>query len=97
MKINKHDLIRAQDAGNGYHGYCKHCGAPLVTDLGYCSWTGVQCIDRDINTLKDIPDRIRSLASFKGLIFEEKQKVFIKPYSVETYTVDQLNTIITQL
>ncbi|MCK9544883.1 MAG: hypothetical protein M0R03_22950 [Novosphingobium sp.] len=39
----KHELEHAEDAGNGYHGRCKHCGIPLVTDLGYNSWAGVPC------------------------------------------------------
>lgn len=43
MVINEHTLVHAKDAGNGYHGICQHCGLPLVTDLGYCSWDDTIC------------------------------------------------------
>lgn len=43
MIRSQHSLIHAKDAGNGYHGYCEHCGLPLATDLGYCSWDNTVC------------------------------------------------------
>ena len=61
MIVNSHTLI-------GYHGCCKYCNKPLITDLGYCSWDDITCIDREITDYCDIPDNIKSLASFKGLV-----------------------------
>ena len=97
MKINKHTLVHAADAGNGYHGYCQHCGLALVTDLGYCSWDDTVCIDREVTSLSDIPSKVFELARFKGLAWDYQNKLYVKPYSSETYTIDQLNTIIQQL
>ena len=37
------DLVDTKMAGNGYHGRCKNCGMPLVTDLGYMSWEDTVC------------------------------------------------------
>lgn len=91
MIINDHVLVHAEDAGNGYHGRCKYCNMALVTDLGYCSWTDTKCIDREITNYSDIPKNIREYASFRGLRYDPKLCLFIKPYSDETYTIDQLN------
>lgn len=60
MKIKKHTLIHAKDAGNGYHRYCEHCKTPLVTDLGYCSWDGVDCIEREIENYLENPNELRT-------------------------------------
>jgi hypothetical protein len=97
MKINEHTLIHAQDAGNGFHGSCKYCGLALVTDLGYCSWDNTVCIDRETHGWATIPNQIKNFAQFKGLVYIEQSHVFVRPYFDESYTIDQLNTIITQL
>lgn len=97
MIINEHTLVHAADAGNGYHGTCQHCGAPLVTDLGYCSWEGLKCIDREIELYQHIPKDIRSYANWRGLRWDNKRKIFTKPFSNEEYTIDVLNNIVTVL
>ena len=97
LSINKHEIIHAKDAGNGYHGYCKHCNVPLVTDLGYCSWEGVKCIDREIVNSIDIPETIASYASFRGLIWNGAINKYVKPYSSEEFTLSQLQDIIINL
>lgn len=91
MKISKHVLVHAKDAGNGYHGNCLHCGLPLVTDLGYDSWSGTKCIEREIEWYLDIPKEIRDYAQFRGMHWDNKAKIFKKPYSEEEFTIDQLN------
>ncbi len=93
MTKNEHELIHAEDSGNGYHGRCKHCSAPLVTDLGYCSWDGLKCVDREIIHENEMPQELRSFANFKGMIFNRDIKKFVKPYGTEDddLTIDQLN------
>lgn len=97
MEINEHTLVHAKDAGNGYHGICQHCGLPLVTDLGYCSWEGVKCVDREIELYQNIPKDIRSYANWRGLKWDNKRKIFIKPYSDEEYNIDELDKIVQKL
>jgi len=97
MIINSHTLIHAEDAGNGYHGNCQHCGVPLVTNLGYCSWDKLKCIDREVENWNDIPNEIKSYANFRSLKWNRKKKVFIKSYSYDKYTIDQLNEIINKI
>ena len=97
MIINEHTLIHAEDAGNGYHGRCEHCGAPLVTDLGYCSWEGLKCIDREIELYSNIPKEIRSYAEWRGLKWDNKRKIFVKPYSDKEYTIDQLDIMVKEI
>lgn len=94
MIINSHRLRHANDAGNGYHGYCEHCGAPLVEDLGYCSWDGLKCVDREIVDEWDIPDEIKSYARFKGYRYDQKKRKFVRPsfdVNVDELTIDELN------
>jgi hypothetical protein len=79
MTKNEHELVHAEDAGNGYHGRCKHCGLPLVTDLGYDSWAGVKCVDREITYDGDIPKEIKAYAEFRGYRWDNKIHVFVKP------------------
>ena len=97
MIINEHLLIHADDAGNGYHGNCKHCGVALVTDLGYCSWDGVRCIDREVDSYNDIPDEIKRYANWHALKWNKDEKKYFKTYSTEEYTIDQLSTIIKKI
>ena len=97
MTINEHTLVHAQDAGNGYHGTCQHCGIALVTDLGYCSWEGLKCVDREISWYQDIPKEIKNYADWRGLRFDNKRKIFVKPYSENEYTIDQLNEMISKI
>jgi hypothetical protein len=59
MIVNSHTLVHAEDAGNGYHGYCQHCGVALETNMNWSSWTGVKCIDREVENYNDIPAEIR--------------------------------------
>ena len=94
MIINEHTLVHAEDAGNGYHGCCEHCGVALVTDLGYCSWEGLKCKDRPIELYQDIPKDIRSYANWRGLRWDNKRKIFVKAYSKEEYTISNLNEIV---
>lgn len=89
MTINEHTLVHAKDAGNGYHGWCKHCNVSCETDLGWCSWDGVKCIDRVIDRLEDFPETIRSFVNFNGLRFNGKTQIFVKPYGGR-YTVSQI-------
>ena len=98
MKINKHGaLIDKSMAGNGYHGRCEHCGLALVTDLGYSSWEGFICIDREVNNYSDIPKELRSYVQFHGLKWDRNTKVFVKPYSKLSYTIDELNKLVIKL
>jgi len=91
MKINEHKLVHAEDTGNGYHGTCQHCEVALVTDLGYSSWEGLKCIDREIELYLDIPQKIRDFAKFGGLVWDNKAKEFTKPYTDRVYTIDDLD------
>lgn len=97
LKINKHSLDGSDASGNGHHGHCKHCGLPYVSDLGYDSWEGTKCVDRDrtIN-FDDFPDEMRSYANFNSLIFDQKRQLFIRPYG-KNYTYNQLVKIINKL
>ena len=94
MIIRSHDLVHAKDGGNGYHGRCAHCGVALVTDLGYCSWDGVECIDREVESFLDIPTEIISYSRFFGMHWDKPSKKFKKPYSEVEYTIDEINLII---
>lgn len=90
--INQHDLEHAKDAGNGYHGKCKHCGLVLETYLGGCSWDNTTCIDREILEIKgwlNLPNIVREFIEFKGLTYDKVNHQFTKPYSVplEIYSV----------
>ena len=89
MVINEHTLIHAPDAGNGYHGNCKHCGVALVTDLGYCSWDNLKCIDREIESYPNIPKEIRNYAQWRGMKWDNKACKFSKPYD-RYYTIYEL-------
>src|ERR1035437_294759 len=93
--INEHVLVHAKDGGNGYLGWCEHCGVKLETDLVYCSWVGFKCIDRMPMSLNEFPDIIRSYVNFNSLIFNGKR--FIKPYSEIRYTVKQLVQIVSKI
>lgn len=90
MIINKHELDSSTAWGNGGHGHCKHCRLALETDLGWCSWTGVKCIDREIIDEKDMPEEVRSYIRFSGYIWNSKKKIFIRPYHSDELTLDQL-------
>ena len=78
-------------AGNGYHGRCAHCGLACETDLGYSSWAGTKCIDREITDEADMPDNIKSYARFFNLRWDRKRKIFVRPYSDRQHTLDELN------
>jgi len=94
MNINQHELVHADDAGNGYHGNCKHCGLALVTDLGYTSWAGVPCIDRLITREHDVPADIQKYAKFRGLVFTIDPELglgYCKPYKNRFFTLNELN------
>lgn len=90
MKINRHTLIHANDAGNGYHGWCAHCEVALVTDLGYCSWDNQKCIDRDIESVNDMPEDAQSYINFNSMKYDTHKKVFTKAYSEDEYTADEI-------
>lgn len=90
MTINKHNLDSTRAAGNGHHGYCRHCGLDLTTDLGYSSWENTKCLDREIVDIQDMPIDIIKYFNFFGFIWNKDQKLFIKPYSSVTFTVDSL-------
>lgn len=99
MIINEHSkyLVDTQNAGNGYHGCCFYCGLAFVTDLGYCSWNDSTCVDREIKDYESIPDQIKDFAQFKGLVYNKQDNVFVKPYSEEQYTIDELLVQVSQL
>jgi hypothetical protein len=94
MLINRHVLNEATASGNGHHGNCVHCELALVTDLGYCSWDGTACNNRQAE-LSEYPKDVLNYAHFRGLVYDGS--IFVKPYSGETYTPDQLYTIIQNL
>jgi len=93
MIKNSHTLVHAKDAGGGYHG---RCDLALVTDLGYNSWADVKCIDREITKYQDIPIDIIKYSKFRGLIWNNILKKFVKPYTDTKYTIDELNNILTE-
>jgi hypothetical protein len=100
MTKNEHELVHAEDAGNGYHGRCKHCGLPLVTDLGYVSWAGVKCIDREILYNNEIPKEIKEYAKFRGYHWDNNLHVFIKASfseKLDHVTLDEMNEKIMSL
>lgn len=97
MTISKHELIHAKDACNGYHGWCKHCNVSLETDLGYCTWDNLKCIDREITCLSDMPADIESYTSYCGYIWDKDNKVFVKPYSNITLSLDEIQIIINNI
>lgn len=91
MKIQKHgNLVDTENGGNGYHGRCEHCGLAFVTDLGYCSWSDTVCIEREVESESDIPSDIKSYAQWRGLIWDRKNKVYVKSYSSDEYTIDEI-------
>ncbi len=97
MIINEH-VLGGQGAGNGHHGYCIHCGVPLVTDLGYYSWEGVKCVDRDrLKNLFDFPSIVKSYAEFNGLKYNADKNIFIKPYDGGEYSPQQIVDIIKEI
>ena len=92
--INEHNLIHANDGGNGYHGRCEHCGVALVTDLGYCSWDGLKCIDRVPKSPSDVPI-VSSYAQFMGYKWDSYVKLFIKATfnsELDQLTLDEMIT-----
>ena len=91
MTKNEHVLLRSDMAGNGYHGNCMYCGLDLTTDLGFSSWAGVKCVDREITDFLDIPKKIREYAKYRGLHWDNANKTFNRAYSEETFTIDELN------
>jgi len=96
MIINKHVLLHAHDAGNGYHGTCLHCGLVLETDLGYCSWNNTKCIDRTAD-FWDLSPEIRGYARWHNLIWDKNNKIFARPYTNVEYTIDELNEMIEEI
>lgn len=94
--INQH-VNNGKGWGNGGHGHCIHCGLALVTDLGYCSWTGTNCIDREPQFVHEFPEEVRSYVHFNGLRFNNKTRIFTKPYNNHDYTIDEIVTKVTQL
>lgn len=97
MIRNNHDLVHAKDGGNGYHGWCRHCGVSLETDLGWSSWDNLKCIDHEITCWIDIPNEIISYANFRNLNWDKDQKKFTRPYSEDTFTIDEIDNIIKEL
>jgi len=94
MKISEHTLVHAKDGGNGYHGRCQHCGISLETDLGWSSWDGVKCIEREITYDGDIPEEIRSYAAFRGYRWDNKKHLYVKAsfnQELNELTLDQMN------
>ena len=91
FKINEHSLDGSTASGNGHHGNCRHCGVALVTDLGYCSWDGLKCKDRDPQSISDFPKDIISYVRFRGYTFNKEKQIFTKPYVIfpsdDTYTI----------
>lgn len=99
MTVNSHSasLVDTASAGNGYHGRCAYCSLAFVTDLGYCSWDNTVCIDREIKGYDAIPSQIKNFAQFKGLVYNIQENVFVRPYSDEQYTIDELSSQINNL
>jgi hypothetical protein len=99
MIINKHgNLIGA--TGNGHHGNCEYCGLGCVTDLGYNSFYGSTCVDREILMHYDIPKTIKSYADWRGLRLmrnEDKTLFYVKPYSDEIYSLEELDVLTKEL
>lgn len=95
-RLNSHSsyLVDTDMAGNGYHGRCAYCGLACVTDLGYSSWAGTTCEEREPSSIIDFPNDIRSYVHFNGLMFKPDRQVFTKPYSdVELTYADIRKTI----
>ncbi len=92
MIINRHSdsLDTSGGTGNGYHGRCKYCKAPLITDLGFFSFPE-KCIDRESVNEWDIPEYIQSYARFNNLIWSYKLVKYIIPYSKKEYTIDEID------
>ena len=90
FSLNKHELIHASDAGGGYHGYCKHCSKPLVTDLGFCSWDNTECINRIPDSIEDFPKEIQSYVHFNGLFFNVETQMFHKPFSNNMFSYSDI-------
>jgi hypothetical protein len=102
MKNTEHgNLVDTDMAGNGYHGRCEHCGLALVTDLGYTSWSGTKCIEREITRYEDIPDEIQNYMNWKNLSVLTKEGVspmiLVKRYTDERYTLDEINEIVQKI
>lgn len=79
--------------------YCEHCGLIFESDLGWTSADGVKCVQRtfEIKNESDIPKKIASYAAWHGLIWIKEEKIFIKPYSTDSYTLTQLKVIIDEM
>lgn len=95
--VNKHNVIRTGTEGNGFHGVCKYCGAALVTDLGYCSYDGLKCVDRLPTSVRDFPENIRSYIDFKGFRFNKEKQIFSRAYDNKRYTVNMIFKIVKNL
>lgn len=98
--INSHDLVHADDAGNGYHGNCKHCGLPFVTDLGYCSWTDTTCVDRIVTDESDIPGDVCSYARWKGYKWDYKKRKYVKAtfsHDIDEATITDIQELLKTL
>jgi hypothetical protein len=95
MKIyTGHQLVHAEDAGNGYHGNCRWCGMVLETDLGYCSWDRFRCVEHEVEKPGDLPMRHISYIRYHGLKWNEETRKFSKPYSDREFTIDELDEYI---
>jgi hypothetical protein len=98
--INSHDLVYAKDGGNGYHGRCLHCGVALVTDLGYCSWDNLKCVDRQIEHTSDMSEAVRSYANFRSYEWKHSIKKFTKPSfseKLDEVSLDEMYLIVERL
>lgn len=102
MKIRKHVLDHSTASGNGHHGDCLYCNLALVIDLGYCSWDGVECNQREVVSEFDVPMEVKGYAHFNGLIFSSELSIknntaiYVKPYANDQYTfsVDEIAKMI---
>lgn len=91
MVINQHgSLINTSSSGGGYHGRCRYCNLALVTDLGYSSWDNTTCFDREIELDSDIPEIIKSYADFHNFRWDWKSKKYLRLFSNDEYSLDEI-------
>jgi len=94
LRGHSKNLVDTEMGGGGYHGRCAYCGLAFVTDLGYCSWEGTTCVEREPTALWDFPEDVRSYVNFNSLQFKWDRQVFTKPFSdVELTYADIRKTI----
>lgn len=89
ITIRNHELKRTGMEGNGFHGICAHCGLDCTTDLGWSSWSGVECIERPVTKVSDMIPEVKHYIRYRGYRLGA-DLIFRRAYDNIEYTIEQM-------